>query len=314
MVLKLERTLQRFRNKLTFLSFDAGDYRQTVFLAGTGRSGTTWVGEIINSRNDFRVMFEPFHQKKVDLVSDWNYKQYLRCNNRSDKFLKPATSILSGKIRNKWIDQLNRRFYSRKRLIKDIRAQLILKWIKHNFPEIPIILLLRHPCAIANSKLKLGWDTNLEDFLVQDNLMDDFLNPFKKELEDTHDPFDKHIFMWCIENYIPLKQFSEGEILVVFYENLCRNPQDEIEKIMLFIGEKFSLEMLRNVKKPSALSRKDSAVISNTSLVDSWRKSISEEQTERTSEILSIFGLQVIYDKSSLPLLSGQESLNLFSA
>lgn len=311
MIRKFERRLRKLRNKLFF---DTGDYRQTVFLAGTGRSGTTWLEEIINSRNDFRVMFEPFHQKKVNLVSDWNYRQYLQCNDRGDKFLKPITSILSGNIRNKWIDQFNQRFYSQKRLIKDIRAQLILKWIKHNFPEIPIILLLRHPCAVANSKLKLGWNSHLDDFLAQDNLMDDFLNPFKKELEDAHDLFDKHIFMWCVENYIPLKQFSEGEILVVFYENLCRDPQNEIEKIMLFIGENFSLEILRNIRKPSMLSRKDSAVVSSASLVDTWRKNISDEQIEKASEILSIFGLQVIYDKSSFPLLSGQESLNVFSS
>ena len=311
MIRKFERRLRKLRNKLFF---DTGDYRQTVFLAGTGRSGTTWLEEIINSRNDFRVMFEPFHQKKVNLVSDWNYRQYLQCNDRGDKFLKPITSILSGNIRNKWIDQFNQRFYSQKRLIKDIRAQLILKWIKHNFPEIPIILLLRHPCAVANSKLKLGWNSHLDDFLAQDNLMDDFLNPFKKELEDAHDLFDKHIFMWCVENYIPLKQFSEGEILVVFYENLCRDPQNEIEKIMLFIGENFSLEILQNVRKPSMLSRKDSAVVSSASLVDTWRKNISDEQIEKASEILSIFGLQVIYDKSSFPLLSGQESLNVFSS
>jgi len=27
--------------------------------------------------------------------------------------------------------------------------------------------------------------------------------------------------MWCIENYIPLKQFKRNEILVLFYEDLC---------------------------------------------------------------------------------------------
>ena len=87
------------------LSIDVGDYRKTVFLAGTGRSGTTWVEEIINSQNDFRIMFEPFYSKKIDLLHDWNYRQYLRSDDRREQVFNPATRILSGQIRNKWIDK-----------------------------------------------------------------------------------------------------------------------------------------------------------------------------------------------------------------
>ena len=259
-------------------------------------------------------MFEPFHSKNVDLVSEWNYRQYLQCDERNGKFLEPATSILSGDIKNEWIDQFNHILFPRKRLIKDIRSQLMLKWIKSNFTEIPIILLLRHPCAVANSKLKLSWDTHLDDFLSQKELMSDFLNPFKKELEDAHDPFDKHIFTWCIENYVPLKQFNEGETLVVFYENLCGRPQDEIESIMLFMGERFSLKILSLINKPSALSQKDSAVNAGGDLINAWRENISERQAERAYEILSLFGLQNIYGKGSLPLVTGREALNIFSS
>ncbi len=313
MTQKLRQNLQKLRN---LFIFDVGDYRNTVFLAGAGRSGTTWVEEVINSNNEYRMMFEPFHSKHVDLLGDWNYVQYLRVNDHNDKYLKPATSILSGNIRNNWIDKFNKRFFSQKRLIKDIRAQFILKWIKHNFPEIPIILLLRHPCAVANSRLKLGWDTHLEDLLAQDELMEDFLNPFKEKLENAKDKdlFDKQIYMWCIENYVPLKQFNKGEILVVFYEDICTNPETEIEKIFSFIGEDFSSKTIEKTKEPSALSQQDSAIISGNNLVGSWRKNISDDQIERAFEILSIFGLQKIYDKNNLPLMSGPDALKMFES
>ncbi len=307
------RWKRKVQNFHSYIYFDAGDYRRTVFLAGTGRSGTTWIEEVINRRNDFRIMFEPFHSKKVDLLRDWNYMQYLRSDDRRDKFLIPATRILSGRIRNDWVDKENHKFYARKRLIKDIRTPLLLHWIKHNFPEIPIILLLRHPCAVSNSQLQMKWDTYLDDFLRQDELMDDFLSPFKKELENVEDPFDKHIFMWCVENYVPLRQFHEGEILVTFYENLCKYPQTELEKIMGFVGVPYSSDILDKISKPSALSRKDSAINSKTDLVNSWRKSISDTQIKRAVEILSIFGLQEIYNEGDLPLLSGTEALKLFS-
>jgi len=259
-------------------------------------------------------MFEPFHSKYVDLLNDWNYRQYLRSDDRRDKYLIPATRILSGRIRNKWIDKDNQKFFARKRLIKDVRIHLLLHWIKHNFPEIPIILLLRHPCAVTNSKLQLRWDTHLDEFLKQDELMDDFLSPFRKALENAENLFDKHIFMWCVENYIPLKQFNENEILLIFYENLCKYPQDEIEKVMRFVGGTFSPEMLDKVTKPSKQTRKESAINSKVDLVSSWRKSISDEQIKRAVNILSIFGLQEIYNEGDLPLLTGTEALKVFSS
>ena len=259
-------------------------------------------------------MFEPFHSRTVELLREWNYRQYLRSENRDEKFLAPARNILEGNIRHKWIDQYNTKFLVRKRLIKDVRAHLFLKWIKHNFPEIPIILLLRHPCAVAGSKIEKGWDTHLADFLMQEELMTDFLNPFKDRIVATRDIFEKHILMWCIENYVPLRQFSTGEILVTFYENLCINPRKEIEDILSFVGMEFSPRVFHLHAKPSAQSRNESAVVLGTSLINSWRNQISDSQVERAVDILRGFGLQAIYGEDDLPLLTGKDALKVFAA
>lgn len=301
---------QLYQKVFNTLCFDLGDYRQSIFLAGTGRSGTTWLAEVINYDNSFRIMFEPFHSYKIDVIKDWNYRQYLRSNNHDTKFVNPANAILSGNIKHPWIDQFNHKLVARKRLIKDIRANLLLNWVKKNFPEIPIVLLIRHPCAVASSKLKLGWNSHLSDFLKQEELMDEFLNPFKNEIEDVIDTFEKHIFMWCIENYVPLRQFDEGEILVVFYESLCQNPEKEAERVFSFLGKDVPVNILQIASKPSELSRKDSAVISGENPLSLWRKHITEEQIERALEILSIFGLEAVYGYDDLPLLCGENVLN----
>ena len=312
----LRKLRSRLRKKRGQLHLDIGDYRKTVFLAGTGRSGTTWVENIINCDGSYRVMFEPFHSKKIPILKEWNYRQYLRRENRDKRFLEPATIILNGRIRNEWIDQFNTTFLVRKRLIKDIRANLFLRWIKQNFPEIPIILILRHPCAVANSKLKLGWDTHLNDFLMQEDIIVDYLRPFKDAIEAAAnmDMFDKHIFMWCIENYIPLKQFNQGEIFVVFYENLCRNPQKEINDITSFIGVQFSTRALEVAAIPSSLSRKDSVIFSGTNLIDAWRNDINEKQISRAVAILQIFGMQTLYGEGNVPLVNGKDAMKALVA
>ena len=93
---------------------DKGDYKQTVFLAGCGRSGSTWVTQILNYKNEYRILYEPFHSLYVDIMSHFRYRQYLRPENNEPAFLKPVETILSGQIRNKWITRANRRLISKK--------------------------------------------------------------------------------------------------------------------------------------------------------------------------------------------------------
>jgi hypothetical protein len=120
--------------------------------------------------------------------------------------------------------------------------------------------------------------------------------------------------MWCVENYVPLKQFTENEILVIFYENICKYPQEELEKVMQFIGEPYFPEMLEKATKPSEQTRKFSAINNNADLVSSWRKNISNDQIKRTVEILSIFGLEKIYNEGDMPLVQESDVLKMFSA
>ena len=50
------------------------DEAQTTFLSGPARSGSTWVGNIIDHRNDYRLLFEPFHRDKVPACRNFGYR------------------------------------------------------------------------------------------------------------------------------------------------------------------------------------------------------------------------------------------------
>jgi hypothetical protein len=301
------RLFRKVFSRLFFFDLDHR-YENSVFLAGFGRSGTTWISDIINYRNEYRYIFEPFHPYRVRLVRDFQYIQYLRPENRDPRYLTPARAVLSGRIRNRWTDAHNRKIFARKRLIKDIRAQFLLKWIHSNFPGMPIVLLFRHPCAAAHSWLKLGWGkedlgerTDMEVCLSQKELIEDFLEPFKENIENARSQFEKQVFFWCMQYYVPLKQFRSEEIHLCFYENFCENPQEEIERLFSFLGKKFEEKVLCNLRAPSSLSRKDSAIVKGTSLIDSWREYVSAQDLKNTLKILKLFGFEKIYSDDSMP-------------
>lgn len=300
------------RKVLNRLYIDRGDYRNTVFIAGTGRSGTTWLEDIINFEHDHRVLFEPFHSREIPLVAHWNYRQYLRAANHDPAFLEPARQILAGRVRHPWIDQVNEKHFVTRRLVKDIRANLILHWMHAHFPEIPIVLLLRHPCAVARSKLAMGWKTHLDDFLSQPELIADHLAPFVPLLESAHDEFERHILLWCVENWVPLCQFAPGEIHVCFYEDLCLHPEREARTLLNFLRRPFRADLLQSMSRPSALSKAHSAIVTGESVLDAWRKHISPPQIERAVELLAHFGMDRIYGAESTPQMSAARVLESF--
>ena len=316
----MKKNLNLFFDKQIYriVHVDLHDYRKTIFLAGSARSGTTWLQEIINFNNEYRILFEPFRPEKVELVSQWQNHQYLRVDENSPQFLKPLNKILRGKIKDVWVDTYNQRLFSQKRIIKTIHANLLLFWIKNHYPEIPIILILRHPCAVANSKINIvgkhfRYNNNpLDRFLSQDALMEDFLRPYENQLMATKTVFETFIFIWCIENLIPITQFPEGGIYITFYENLCLNPESEIRQLFSYIEKPYSSEVINKVKIPSPVSRKNSAINSGFDLINSWRKTITTDQIQRALRILNLFGLDVIYNDGDLPLVEGNEVLRRF--
>jgi hypothetical protein len=262
-------------------------------VAGTGRSGTTWLAEVICYGRGCRLIFEPFDPGRVRLCRGFLSKQYLRPDDRRPEYLEPARRLVTGQVRSRWTDRFHESFLARRRVIKDIRANLLLGWLHANFPEMPVVLLIRHPCAVAASRLSLGWRDNLADVLSQRELLEDHLAPFEAEMRRARTPFERHIFLWCVDNYVPLRQFAPGEVGVFFYENLLTNPNEELRRLFSFLGGSPGVGVRRALERPSPVSRRGG--------VGDWRRLVSPAQRERAFEILSLFGMEGVYGEGETP-------------
>jgi hypothetical protein len=284
------------------------DPRKSVFVSGTGRSGGTWLCDILNQRNEYRLVFEPFHPKRAPWMKPFGERPYLRPGDEDPEFLELARSIVTGRVRHAWTERFNRRFVAHRRLIKEDYANLMLKWLHVNFPGMPLVLLLRHPCAVALSFVAHEYKGAVMPLLERGNLVEDFLHPFVDEIRRARDVFERTLFLWCVETLVPLKQLLPGEVHVVFFENLVREPEAEIAKLLSHLGRSaadlpLDLEKLRT---PSLTARRaTSAVWTGADPVESWRKKVSDAQQRRALEILSLFGLDAIYTDAPMPRPEG---------
>jgi hypothetical protein len=285
------------------------DYRNTILLSSLGRSGSTLVSNIVNYKNDYRIIFEPFKQEKVKLAAEFIYPTYLDLNDTNENISVSMHKILTGRVRSWWTDKPNEKIITTKRLIKDIYTNLMLGWIKKYYPEIPIILLIRNPFATIESWRRSGWgDLNpKERTMKQRSLLEPLLpeNVFYN-YEKATSPLINHFYNWAINYYIPLRFFSENEIFVTYYENYLVHPEIEVKKLFSYLNKPFNEKAIDKLKEFSFTTRKDSPLRKGENILLSWRKKYSEEEMNACMDVLSQFGLDTLYDYygSGLPLIS----------
>jgi hypothetical protein len=282
---------------------DRGGPEDAVLLAGMARSGTTWAAQLLNYDGTHRVLFEPFHPQRVKLAESFNYVQYMAPASHHEIKTAAALRILAGDVRSRWVDVENTGFVFRRRIIKEIRANLMLRWLAGISPRTPVVLLVRHPLAVAASWLQLGWggrgsDGRTNDFeviMTQPELLADF--PILEDVGrriDRHDHLQRIIFQWCVFHLVPFTQFKAGELNVLFYENLVVHPERETEKLFRQLGRPYDRARISAaMQKPSRTTK--SLEADPRRLLAGWRDVLDVDQIRAATSILEMFGLDRLY-------------------
>ncbi len=160
-------------------------------IAGSGRSGTTWVQDALAQTNHCSTAFEPLHPEAVPEAARYA-GLYLPADESCPELHDMLAVVFAGDAKNDWInfrvrpDRLrlnigvvksprklyewlrrrrklarNVRTYSKYRgarvLTKFIRANLLLPWMNNQF-KARIAFIVRHPGAVIESKIRLGGD------------------------------------------------------------------------------------------------------------------------------------------------------------
>lgn len=299
----------KFRVKKGFfhLNHQLHLYKDKIWLIGDGRSGTTWVSNLINHDQYYRDMFEPFHPEVIERMKFLEPHQYIRADGENAKLYAVSREVFDGKFWHPRVDSANEIGLYKGLLVKDIFANLFAKWVHENFSDIKIILLIRNPFAVSLSKYKKRswkWLTDPRLLLNQSELYRDYLQDFKDLIEfyAKHDDFiTNQIVIWSILHYVPFKQFEQNQVLLSFYENIYSNPQMETDRIYDFLGKPRKFLPDNIIHKPSIVSGKDSSIVKGFSPINSWSNEIPKNTIQEGQEILKAFNLHQLYDENEVP-------------
>src|SRR3954469_6227762 len=98
-----------------------------IFVAGTGRSGTTGLAGVLNAGRG-RIIFEPL-RVRWGAVGDRELPRYIAPDTNDADLEQLVRSILLARFKsNEWTGRGNTRVVSRRRIIKDVHSNLRLGW------------------------------------------------------------------------------------------------------------------------------------------------------------------------------------------
>lgn len=248
--------------------------KNTILIIGSTRSGTTFLMESINQNNDYRLIFEPFNNTYTKEWREFDTREYLDLTQTNDYHKSVINKILTGQISNQWINRYNRKVRSDKRLIKEVRANLLVECIRTQYPELPIIYLVRNPYEVVASRINMNFDANDVELVrnktafIEKHYPDIQCNILSKKIETKE---GKHAALWCLENRFLLRMHSQLDLKLLKYEEII-GMSVRIEKGEIRLTEKTS--------KPSASTSPRSAY------------QLSQSERENITNVLEFFGMK----------------------
>jgi hypothetical protein len=253
-----------------------GDLRRSTLVVGTGRSGTTWIGAVISSMTHSRQIFEPFildENEELALLKqqrfDAGWLQRYRVlyidpsAGSASHYFKTIERILRGKIRSRWTDRNVKAGIYQLRVIKDIRANLLLPYIARTWPQLKIVWIVRDAVSVINSQLAMatrhGWAFDKDYEIVSHvGTIDPWLSESIAAMRKARTQAEKMAHRWCIETMFPFRHaiHRHPSARLVSYDALVDNTKgwEPVSRLIagtVWSGAGFSDILLR----PSATSR-----------------------------------------------------------
>ena len=284
--------------------------QKPIFLTGIYRSGTSWLGRIISMADNVSYWREPFNPS---VVRSMPQQYFYLAGDMDDMFYRKYTeNLLKGRFVASTFDYTDKEHWfegsgNQRCFIKDPTAAFILEWFAENY-EIDTLIVIRHPAGFVSSILKLGWDFDLNCFLQQDRLMNDWLNPYRNLIEaHNYNGIDaaKGAVIWCVINFVLYQLIKRNGFNWIRYEDVCADPINQFKKIFKILNlswnNKIKEEIQRNTASDITFSKK-----TNTNL-ERNTENMSRIWIERlTSDEINTIGALV--DEFPLPFY---KSLNI---
>lgn len=299
----LRAVRRRARQFANTLFIDRTTPPNTLVLYSSGRSGSTWLSDLLHSLPRTRLVFEPFHPRHgAEDLAPYRYR-YVEPGSSEPDLEQAYTDVLKGARTTRWVEQLNNPacFVYERRIVKLVRANLLFPWLATQYPEHKNVLLLRHPAAVVLSQVKNGWELSSGRIRDQEPLLQ---RPGIRALERFGWPasgFLGNLVFWAAENRVAMDHAMQSNTVVVFYEELCLSPVKVLDELGRFLGISLPQQTATKLNKVSWSSEAKVGSMSVVEKISRWTDQLSREQRAQVEQVLEASGMNEYYSLAPNP-------------
>ena len=292
---------------------------ETVVIAGSPRSGTTWLLELLRTLPGHKALNEPLMYGEARHEQGFSWRTYLNPKEEADEQRAYLKTVLTGQlgISPAWhfeadsrLGQLVEQATRRKLVVKFCRLNRMLHWFIRQFDVRGPVFIVRHPCAVVASMLRHGgWDEeHLNGHRAREiaeprkGLPMPLRDEFELVLENIETRTEALATMWCLDHYVPLIQHADGVYpwILVPYERMVTQGREELRRVTNALDVQMTPEMRDQLNEPSS-SVKDQLHQDAERQLSKWRRRLSDRQVDDVLRIVDDVGLSSIYSDDLEP-------------
>jgi len=183
--------------------------------------------------------------------------------------------------------------HGKRPLLKDPFAVFSAPWFGKAL-DCQVVIIVRHPAAIASSLKRLGWSFDFEHLLTQPLLMNDLLEPYRDDMlamtRNRQDIIGQSGLLWRII-YQVVAQFESKypQFQVVRHEDLSLDPIDSFRSLYNNLDLSFSAHVKQVINKASSQDnpgeRADKSIyatrLNSQANLNNWKRRLDPDEITR---------------------------------
>lgn len=287
--------------------------KKPIFITGHGRSGTSWIGSTLKQASGVLYYDEPCYptaEKEGD-YSAWF--RYVRPDGNDPFFARWLDAAFKGLISHGGGSWLRHRAYRRllpgyRVIIKEVASFMSLEWIYRRYQP-SVLIIIRHPCAVALSEKNLNptipLERRIEEILNQPALAEDHLLPYIAVLEKARTPFEIYGALWAarnrvIANLIP--HYPQWKLLS--YEEVSQDPVGSFRGVFGDLNLNWGKKVKNSIIRTTTEERPGNYSINRITIkqVNKWKREMNQSEVEQVRRCVEPFNLPFYNSESDWDL------------
>ncbi len=230
-----------------------------IIVLSFGRSGSTWVSDIISKSLGGLLLFEPLHPEICPFARQACYSDGYEAtlNARLLPFLQ---DVMAAKYRKRWL--LRNHLFSPLEAVsqafvdmvweetqvlgfKEIRANYMIDWFIEHL-DARIVYLVRHPAAVIASLRRrknfwneFGFESHWRLFLahvVHKPANQPLLQPYQPLINQAATQIEQETVMWAISHKLAARALARRHLPIFYYEAFYQHAFATTRKLVRYLG------------------------------------------------------------------------------